>query len=57
MKYDFDKLIDRRNSSCLKWGSVESVFGAKDVLPMWVGDFDLATGGGFSSEIIKLKTG
>jgi cystathionine beta-lyase len=40
MKYDFDKVIDRRNSSCLKWGGVEKVFGDKDVLPMWVADMD-----------------
>ena len=40
MKYDFDKVVDRRNSSCMKWGSVERVFGDKDVLPMWVADMD-----------------
>ncbi len=40
MKYDFDKVIDRRDSSCMKWGGVEKVFGDKDVLPMWVADMD-----------------
>ena len=40
MKYDFDQLIDRRNTSCAKWDGIEAVFGSKDVLPMWVADMD-----------------
>ncbi len=34
MKYDFDKITDRRNSNCLKWN-----VGEKE-LPMWVADMD-----------------
>lgn len=37
MKYDFDKIIDRKNSNCLKWDTVE-----EGVLPMWVADMDFA---------------
>jgi cystathionine beta-lyase len=40
MKYNFDKVIDRSETSCLKWGYAEKVFGEKDVLPMWVADMD-----------------
>ncbi|MEE9518354.1 MAG: hypothetical protein V3V52_14690, partial [Candidatus Adiutricales bacterium] len=40
MKYDFDKIIDRKNSNSAKWDSVEQLFGSKDVLPMWVADMD-----------------
>ena len=40
MKYDFDCVIDRRNTDCLKWDTVEPLFGDKDVLPMWVADMD-----------------
>jgi cystathionine beta-lyase len=40
MEYDFGKVIDRRNTSCMKWDFVERVFGEKDVLPMWVADMD-----------------
>ncbi len=40
MKYDFDKIIDRRNSNSAKWDNVEHLFGSKDVLPMWVADMD-----------------
>lgn len=35
MNYDFDKIVERRNTSCVKWDA-----GDKDVLPMWVADMD-----------------
>ncbi len=35
MPYDFDSIIDRRNSDSAKWNYV-----AEDVLPMWVADMD-----------------
>jgi len=40
MKYDFDRVMDRRNTDCLKWDLVEPIFGDKDVLSMWVADMD-----------------
>jgi cystathionine beta-lyase len=40
MKYDFDRVCDRRNTNCVKWDAVSSVFGREDVLPMWVADMD-----------------
>jgi len=40
MKYDFDALIDRRDSNCVKYDLREKVFGKEDVLPMWVADMD-----------------
>jgi len=40
MKYDFDRVCDRRNTNCVKWDAVSSVFGRDDVLPMWVADMD-----------------
>ncbi len=40
MKYDFDKVTDRRNTACYKWDQSEKLFGDKDVLPMWVADMD-----------------
>ena len=36
MKYDFDEIIDRRETNCVKWDSAEN----PDVLPMWVADMD-----------------
>ena len=39
MKYDFDRIIDRKNSDSSKW-DVKQVFGSDDVIPMWVADMD-----------------
>jgi cysteine-S-conjugate beta-lyase len=38
--YSFDDVIDRRNTQSVKWDDTERVFGAKDVLPLWVADMD-----------------
>jgi cysteine-S-conjugate beta-lyase len=38
--YSFDDVIDRRNTYSVKWDDTERVFGAKDVLPLWVADMD-----------------
>lgn len=40
MKYNFDESINRMNTGSVKWDEVESIFGEKDVLPMWVADMD-----------------
>jgi cysteine-S-conjugate beta-lyase len=36
----FDQFIERRQTNSVKWDAVESVFGKKDLLPMWVADMD-----------------
>ena len=43
MKYNFDEIIDRKNTSCVKWDFAEQYFEAKDLLPMWVADMDFKT--------------
>lgn len=43
MGYDFDTVLDRRNTACEKWDDLISVFGTSDVLPLWVADMDFAT--------------
>ncbi|MCR5322003.1 MAG: pyridoxal phosphate-dependent aminotransferase [Lachnospiraceae bacterium] len=45
MKYDFDSIIDRRNTGSLKWD--EDI--AENELPMWVADMDFRT----APEIIR----
>lgn len=35
MKYNFDEIIERRGSNCIKWDEA-----AEGVLPMWVADMD-----------------
>lgn len=39
MKYDFDEIIDRRGTNCVKWDGADN----QDVLPMWVADMDFCT--------------
>ena len=36
MKFDFDTLIERRGTDCVKWDTAKE----EDVLPMWVADMD-----------------
>lgn len=43
MKYDFDQVIDRRNTSAYKYDRLEQFFGRADLLPLWVADMDFAT--------------
>ena len=38
--FDFDKIIDRHGTDCVKYDGVENEFGCSDVLPMWVADMD-----------------
>ncbi len=40
MAYDFDSIVPRRGTSCVKW---DSPTGAEDVIPMWVADMDFRT--------------
>jgi len=42
VKYDFDRVIDRRNTNCVKWDTIESTFGSGDVLPMSIADMDFS---------------
>jgi cystathionine beta-lyase len=39
-KYDFDRLIDRRGTSSLKWDSSARLTGVDGLLPLWVADMD-----------------
>lgn len=43
MKYNFDELIERRGSDCLKYDFAAERGMEEDVLPMWVADMDFRT--------------
>ena len=43
MKYDFDRIINRKNTGALKLDALESMFGEKNLLPLWVADMDFPT--------------
>ncbi|MDR3540435.1 MAG: pyridoxal phosphate-dependent aminotransferase [Desulfosporosinus sp.] len=40
MNYDFDQLIDRRNTGAIKCDFNLRTFGREDILPLWVADMD-----------------
>ena len=42
-KYNFDELINRTNTNCIKYDARKAVFGNADVLPLWVADMDFRT--------------
>lgn len=42
-KYDFDQIIDRHDTNCIKWDALENLYGNKDLLSLWVADMDFAT--------------
>lgn len=51
MSYDFDAIIDRRNTACEKWDMLEQIFGTDDVLPFWVADMDFAAAPGIAAAV------
>ncbi len=40
MIYNFDEIIDRKNSDSHKWACLEELYGDDQVLPMWIADMD-----------------
>ncbi|MBP2033451.1 cystathionine beta-lyase [Clostridium algifaecis] len=40
MKYDFNKIIERKKTDSIKWNFNKNEFNAEDILPMWVADMD-----------------
>ncbi|MFY9214540.1 MAG: MalY/PatB family protein [Tissierellaceae bacterium] len=49
MKYNFDEVIDRRNTDSIKWNQLEETYGVEGLLPMWIADMDFKS----SKEIIQ----
>jgi len=43
MKYNFDEIVKREGTNCLKYDARERFFGNSDVLPLWVADMDFKT--------------
>ena len=42
MIYDFDEIIHREHTNCVKYDLRNEYFGKEDVIPMWVADMDFA---------------
>lgn len=43
MMWNFDEVINRENTNCVKYDQRQEVFGRADVIPMWVADMDFRT--------------
>lgn len=41
-KYDFDAVVDRRDTGAVKYESLCELFGRADVTPMWIADMEFA---------------
>ncbi|MBO4402997.1 MAG: PatB family C-S lyase [Bacteroidales bacterium] len=42
-KYNFDQIIDRHHTSCLKYDMMGCNFGREDLMPLWIADMDFAS--------------
>jgi cystathionine beta-lyase len=40
IEYDFDSVVDRRDTNSIKWDFMEKFLCVKDVIPMWIADMD-----------------
>lgn len=54
MRYDFDKIIDRRGTGAIKTDVLEQRYGRSDLIPIWVADMDFETPD-FIREAIALR--
>ena len=43
MKYNFDEIIDRRNTDAVKVDALDKIWGRNDLIPLWVADMDFRT--------------
>ena len=43
MQYNFDEVIDRKNTNAVKLERCKALFGTDNVLPLWVADMDFRT--------------
>jgi cystathionine beta-lyase len=42
-KYNFDEVVPRKGTNCLKYDALENFFNSPDLLPLWVADMDFRT--------------
>ncbi|MBI4645025.1 MAG: putative C-S lyase [Bacteroidia bacterium] len=43
MEYNFDEIINREGTACVKYDFKKKQYGSEDILPMWVADMDFKT--------------
>ncbi len=42
-QYNFDEIVVRKGTNCMKYDALERIFNASDILPLWVADMDFKT--------------
>lgn len=42
-KYNFDEIIERKNTHCVKYDGYQDIYHADNLLPLWVADMDFRT--------------
>lgn len=55
MKYDFDEIIDRKNTNSLKYDFANKWGKPEDVIPLWVADMDFRTPPAVTEALAKLS--
>ncbi len=55
MKYNFDEVINRDGTGCIKYDARKAYFGNENIIPMWVADMDFRSPA-FISEAIRQRT-
>ena len=53
MKYDFDQIIDRRQTCSVKWDFNQQIFGCEGILPLWVADMDFQAPGAVVEALVN----
>ena len=54
MKYDFDELIERRGTGCVKWDErPEAVDSSDGIIPLWVADMDFKVAPAIMDAVMK----
>lgn len=43
MQYNFDEIVERRGTGCVKYDELEKKFGRSDIIPLWIADMDFRT--------------
>lgn len=42
-RYDFDEIIERKGTDCIKFDALKEHFGRDDLMPFWIADMDFRT--------------
>lgn len=53
MKYDFNKIVKREKTNCIKWDFNKKLLGYEDVISMWIADMDFETVPEVTEALIK----